>query len=367
MSVRLVGELASRPNELFETTSPIQTAASYPQLRFMGNKHRLLPWIYSVLKDLDFTTALDAFSGSGCVSYLLKCMGKAVTTNDFLNFAYHFTNALVANKSKTISEGELTALLKLNRRRRHFISRTFDGIFFTPEENDFLDNTWSNLDSLSNPFQRSIALSALFRSCIKKQPRGVFTTITAGNLKYDDGRPDLRLSLRDHFIQSVRLMNSLVFDNGQANRSRRGDVFKIPKKHFDLVYMDPPYVPRSDDNCYIKRYHFLEGLSCYWDGQPVMESSIVRKIPKRFTPFSYRRTSIDAFRRLFEQFKDSIIVLSYSSNGYPDKEILIQLLEEVKGKDNVDVKTENHTYHFGSHAGVSDERKRVQEYLFIAK
>ena len=29
----------------------------------------------------------------------------------------------------------------------------------------------------------------------------------------------------------------------------------------DLVYLDPPYAPPSDDNDYIKRYHFLEGLS----------------------------------------------------------------------------------------------------------
>ena len=37
----------------------------------------------------------------------------------------------------------------------------------------------------------------------------------------------------------------------------------------DLVYLDPPYVPRADDNCYIKRYHFLEGLSTYWQGRRV--------------------------------------------------------------------------------------------------
>ena len=48
----------------------------YPQLRFMGSKFRLLPWINDVLSDLRFETALDAFSGSGCVSYLLKTMGK---------------------------------------------------------------------------------------------------------------------------------------------------------------------------------------------------------------------------------------------------------------------------------------------------
>ena len=98
----------------------------------------------------------------------------------------------------------------------------------------------------------------------------------------------------------------------------------------DLVYLDPPYVPRSDDNCYMKRYHFLEGLSCYWKGVRIMEDTRVKKIEKPYTPFSYRKTAIDAFDRLFRLYRDSIIVLSYSSNGYPDREELEALMRRYK-------------------------------------
>lgn len=105
----------------------------------------------------------------------------------------------------------------------------------------------------------------------------------------------------------------------------------------------------SDDNCYIQRYHFLEGLSCYWNGQEILISSVVKKIKKKYTPFSYRKDSIRAFSELFDRFKNSIIILSYSSNGYPDKSILLKLLNDVKGKDNGIVEIENHTYHFGTH------------------
>ncbi|HXQ22546.1 MAG TPA: hypothetical protein VN812_12795, partial [Candidatus Acidoferrales bacterium] len=45
-------------------------ALRFPQIRFMGSKFRLLPWLHGVFSDLDFHTVLDAFSGSGCVSYL---------------------------------------------------------------------------------------------------------------------------------------------------------------------------------------------------------------------------------------------------------------------------------------------------------
>lgn len=141
------------------------------------------------------------------------------------------------------------------------------------------------------------------------------------------------------------------------------DAFKVAKRGVDLVYLDPPYVPRADDNCYIKRYHFLEGLSCYWQGLDIDYSTKVRKIPKRYTPFSYRREATEAFERLFRHFKDQKIVLSYSSNGYPDLDRLIDLLS--KTKSDVRVFQRDHTYHFGTHAKV--KRAAVQEYLIVGQ
>jgi DNA adenine methylase/adenine-specific DNA-methyltransferase len=127
--------------------------------------------------------------------------------------------------------------------------------------------------------------------------------------------------------------------------------------------MDPPYVPRSDDNCYMKRYHFLEGISCYWEGKSIMPESKVKKIEKPYTPFSYRRTAIDAFDRMFRQFADSTLVLSYSSNGYPDLSELRRLMRRYKR--SVDVLERAHRYHFGTHSAV--KRAQVQEYLVIGQ
>jgi len=125
--------------------------------------------------------------------------------------------------------------------------------------------------------------------------------------------------------------------------------------------MDPPYVPRSDDNCYMKRYHFLEGLSCYWEGQTILETSKVKKIEKPFSPFGHRKHAVDAFERLFKKFADSTQVLSYSSNAYPDLETLVALMKKVK--PNVVVHRKPHRYHFGTHASV--KRNEVEEYLIV--
>lgn len=146
-----------------------------PQLRFMGSKHRLLPWIFEVLSDFEFETALDAFSGSGCVSYLLKCMGKQVVSNDFLNFCTTISRATVENDSVVVADATVDRLLRFNPLHKRFIERTFRGIFFSPDDLRFLDRISWNIHELTDPYQKALALSALIRSCVKRQPRGVFT------------------------------------------------------------------------------------------------------------------------------------------------------------------------------------------------
>ena len=82
----------------------------------------------------------------------------------------------------------------------------------------------------------------------------------------------------------------------------------------------------------MKRYHFLEGLSCYWKGMQIMKETKVKKMQKPHTPFGSRKTAIDAFDKLFRKFRDCKIVLSYSTNGYPDRGILEDLLRRYKKK-----------------------------------
>jgi len=334
----------------------------YPQLRFMGSKHRLLPWLRDVLADLPFDTALDAFSGSGCVSYLLKTMGKRVAANDRLRFAATIAKATVENDEVILDERTVARLLGPAKRQGHFIEETFRGIFFTPADLRFMDRLWTNLRRERNLHAKSLALAALIRSCVKRQPRGVFT-VAGDPERYKDGRRDLRLSIEEHFLEQVGVYNGCVFDNGRAHTVTIGDVFAIDPKDLDLAYLDPPYVPRADDNCYVKRYHFLEGLACYWQGLPVRHDTRVRKIAKPFTPFSYRRTALDAFDGLFDRFKRSILVLSYSSNGFPDLDVLVGLLRRYKRR--VEVHERSHRYHFGTHAGV--RRAQTREYLVVGR
>jgi len=351
-SLRIVGH-----SPVAQISLPARVS-DFPQFRYMGSKRRLLPWVHQVLSALDFDTAADPFSGSGCVGYMLKAMGKRVIASDFLHFSATLAKACIENSHYRLDGPAIKKILGPVKNGPDFIERTFAGVFYGREDLRFLDRACHNIEKLINPYQQALARAALIRSCLKKQPRGVFTI--TGN-RYDDGRRDLRLSIEEHFHEQIEEINRVVFDNGRKHTARQSDVFSLKPRGVDLVYLDPPYVPKSDDNCYVKRYHFLEGLSCYWRGLEIMRETKVKKIPKRFTPFSYRHTAIEAFDRLFYLFRNSTIVLSYSSNGYPDRQELEVLLRRYKRR--VEVHEKSHRYHFGTHKGVV--RANVREYLII--
>ncbi len=325
----------------------------------MGSKYRLIPHLAAVFGEVGGDTALDAFSGSGVVSYAMKAMGYSVTSNDFLAFPGIIASAAVANQKTVLNKNDVARIIGPAADDRDFISRTFEGLYFTGSDLTFLDSAWSHIDLLKGT-KRSIAIASLVLAAARKQPRGVFTFT---QLRYDDGRRDLRLPLREHFVEAAAEYNRIVFDSGRQCRATHSDVFSVDPRGYDVVYLDPPYAPPRDDNCYIKRYHFLEGLSVYWRGVEIMEDTMTKKLVKRFTPFSYKHTIVDALERMFEHFRDSTIVLSYSSNAVPEAEVITKLLRSVK--DEVEVRTIDHRYHFGTHSAAA--RRQAVEYVFIGR
>ncbi|MEV6283277.1 DNA adenine methylase [Kribbella sp. NPDC051770] len=338
-----------------------QRAAVFPRVRWMGSKYKLLPHLADVFEEIGGKTALDAFSGSGVVSYLLKQQGYAVHSNDYLGFPATVAKAGVVNHATRLTAGDVDRIIGPRADDRDFIQRTFSGVFFTAEDLGFLDSAWSHIDNLRG-HKRAIAIAALCLAAARKQPRGVFT-LTGDLSRYDDGRRDLRLSLRDHFVERVEDYNRAVFNSGQACVATAREISELEPKKYDLVYLDPPYAPPADDNDYTKRFHFLEGLSRYWVGDIIMHETKSKKIPKRVTNFSSRRTIEVGLRDVFKKFHDSTIVLSYSSNALPDRATLEALLREFKA--DVEVRAIEHTYHYGTHSAA--KRRSVDEYIFIAR
>jgi DNA adenine methylase len=333
----------------------------FPGTRYMGSKNKIIGDIWKILNRLHFNSVFDAFAGSNVVSYFLKCQGKKVITNDFLTFSYLTSKAIIENSSEQITPTDVEFILKDNI-NNGFIQRTFQDIFFTTEENIFLDRVRFNISLLPNEYKKALALSSLVRACIKKRSRGIFTFVGE---RYNDGREDMKRSIADHFLESITIFNEAVFNNGQMNQSfnRRTETAAI---ECDLIYLDPPYFTPNSDNDYLRRYHFVEGLVLNWEGVEIQEHSIVKKFQSYKSPFAKKESVYSAFENLFEKYKESIIAISYSSNSYPTKEELTETLS--KYKDVVEVHEIDHTYSFGNqNHKIGNSNNRVKEYLFIGK
>ena len=109
----------------------------FPTTRYQGSKQRFVDWIWKCIKDIPFNSALDAFGGTGSVSFRLKEEGKEVTYNDILIFNHIIGKALIENTNTTLSDSEVKILLSKHRDISYpdFIERTFKDIYYTDEEN----------------------------------------------------------------------------------------------------------------------------------------------------------------------------------------------------------------------------------------
>jgi DNA adenine methylase len=339
---------------------PNQTS-KYPATRYMGSKQKLLQQISESVKNLEFDTVVDLFSGSGVVGYMFKAHGKRIVSNDHMHMSQTFAKAMIENSAVTLDFEKAKKLLLKCPDSDKFVQKTFKGLYFSQTENVMIDNIRGNIKALKDPYERAIAMTALIRACTKKRPRGIFTYV--GD-RYDDGRKDLQITLGEHFIEAVRVVNNAVFNNGKKNEARNTDAMQLKPLRNSLVYIDPPYFTPKSDAEYVRRYHFVEGLARDWDGVEIQEHTLTKKFKGYPTPFSTRVGAASAFGLLFKRFSESILLVSYSSNSLPTMDEMAALMS--KYKEHVEVIPVDYKYSFGNQGNkVGNNRNTVQEYLFL--
>lgn len=338
---------------------PLQ-ALKYPPTRYMGSKNKLLKEIWNVASQFKFETAVDLFSGSGIVGYMFKAQGKRVISNDYMKMSACFTKAMVENNVITLSNDDALKLLDSKRTSDRFVETTFKDLYFSDDDNRLIDILRTNIKSLRNQYKKAIAMAALVRACTKKRPRGIFTYT---GMRYDDGRRDIHLGLREQFLEAVEAINSAVFDNQKENKSRHGDAMELKAVENSLIYIDPPYYSQLGDNEYVRRYHFVEGLARDWQGVEIQEHTLTKKFKSYPTPFSTRKGAADAFDLLFKKYKNNILLVSYSSNSLPAQDEMVSIMSKYK---KVEVIPVDYKYSIGTHGHkVGNNNNDVQEYLFV--
>ena len=341
----------------------------YPSTRYQGSKLKLVDWIIYETRNYRFRTVLDAFGGTGCVAYSYKKLAKQVTYNDLLSFNYQFGKALIENNKTKLSDKSIEYLLSPHDdiEYKTTVQDNCRDIYFTNDENKWLDMIIANMDYLDDEYEYAIAFFTLSQSCIIKRPYNLFHRrnlyMRTSDVKRSFGnKKTWDTPFKNWFLKFVKQANNSIFDNGKKNKSLNLDALDIENiSEYDLVYINTPYISEKGSTVdYYGFYHLLEGLLDYdnWEDNIDYKSKHNRLIPRK-NPWNDRRLIYNEFDKLFDKYQDSLLVVSYRSDGIPSEQEIYGLISQYK--TNVKVKK------YRKYRYALSKNKKSDELLFIAE
>lgn len=338
-----------------------------PEPQYLGAKHTLLGWINQFIPT-NVHTAVDAFSGTQSVAFLLKQLGKKVYSNDFMQFNHQIGLALIENKNTKITQSDIDFLFQKNENTTFtLIQDLYTDLFFEREEAIFLDNYRANVEKLENIYQKALACALMNRAMQRKITMGHFghtqALVYAQNAERVKRNRNLARPIKDIFLELVPKYNEAIFDNRQENKSFCGNTLELlpqilEQESIDFIYFDPPYCDSHAD--YQSFYHLTETYTAYWREKSFV-NSIKRYEPQRFSGFDKKRDIITSLHRLFSIAREiPIWLISYNNRSYPSIEDFMQIIRQYK-----DVEIASKTYQNGR--GGKGSVAGSDEVLFICK
>ena len=117
-----------------------------------------------------------------------------------------FAKAMIENNTVTLPIEEAKSLLMQHKPSDHFVAATFQGLYYTDEENELIDILRSNIADIKEPYKHAIAMTCLlytswstptwsqrktwpdrllktqFRACLKIAELPTFQTAPSGSM-----------------------------------------------------------------------------------------------------------------------------------------------------------------------------------------
>ena len=338
----------------------------FPCPQYLGAKYILLNWLKKYFPKR-VNIALDAFSGSQSVAYLMKQLGYQVITNDFLSFNHQIGKALIENGGSTLNKSDINKLFEKSSQKEKYtlIEKEYTSLFFEKEESVFLDNYRANIDFLDDTYKKHLALAIMNRSIQRKITMGHFAHAQALNYAHSAERvrrnPNLTRSLKTIFFSLLTHYNDAIFDNKKENKSFSENILALlsellEEQKIDFIYIDPPYCNSHSD--YQSFYHLLETYTEYWHEKKFI-NSIKRYEPQRFSGFDKKRDVVKSFYSLFEYAQEiPYWLISYNDRSFPTIKELKHIISKYK---NVEVAEKVYIKGRGGKGSV----KGSKEILFI--
>lgn len=351
-------------------------------MRFIGNKERLVEWIYSTIKsqNIEGETFFDFFSGTTNVGKYFKAKGYQIISSDLLYFSYVLQQAYLGNNEEPLFDKLIPSITinsellfsdnyglvieylnkipavkgfiyenytpggteKLERLRMYFIDENgqkIDAIRQKIEE-------WKNA-SLINDNEYYILLASLIE-CISffSNILGVYAAFK----KDWDAR-----ALKPLKLKKIKLIRS----NKRHLVYNKDSVELLEGHHCDIIYLDPPYNQRQ----YAPNYHLLETIAKY-DNPKIRGVSGMRNYTHQKSDFCNRERGLKALEKIINSNTYKYVVLSYSNEGIMPQE---KILEIMKKQGTVKLIEYDYLRFKSNNKGLSKTKKYIKEQLYILK
>ena len=290
----------------------------FKTIPYKGSKRKLLDTILSITQEIEATTFLDGFSGTGIVSANMRHHGYKVSANDKMTsanlysrvFLRGFERQSVAEHVSIINKLDPVAgwLTKNYSGTAKRIIRGTNGSIQDRPLGFFRKNTMK-IDA-AREYVESIGDS-------RTKEAVIFSIVLAANKVFNNSN-DQKSSFKDWSKASMRdvefEMPTLV--EGHVGKTFSGNVLDLEEREFDVVYLDPPYTTGVlYDSC----YHINESI-VLWDKPPLDHSYAIprpervcfRKNGQNAGDFYIKSRAMADFTKLLSSFRAKRIILSYS-------------------------------------------------------
>lgn len=351
-------------------------------LTYLGNKRSLLPLIDRAAAHVQDRigrplVALDAFSGSGAVSRLLKSRCTEVIANDLESYARVMSECHLANRSdvdldriRCLAE-EFNSLVNGGHRVGGFIEELYaprdddaiqhgERVFYTHDNARRLDAYATLIHRLDDDVRPFLLAPLLSAASVHANTSGVFKGFhkdRATGIGQFGGSGRQALS---RILRTVELSAPILSRHTTTHRVLQMDATELPAHlgHVDVAYLDPPY----NEHPYGSNYFMLNLIA---DHRRPERISAVSGIPVDWQRSDYntRRRSPQLMRDLVRDLDASFLIVSFNDEGHIHPDDMADMLRAV---GTVTEFQERHNTFRGSR-NLGDRRLHVTEHLFVVE
>lgn len=353
-------------------------------ITYIGNKRALLSPIEAAVRDVcsrqgkSRLRILDAFSGSGSVSRLLKRYARELVVNDLEDYCAVVSRCFLAN-SEDVPRTEIAAAVdRLNRlaeqlpsRPIGFLERLYapqdqheitsaDRVFYTKENARRLDLYRQGIENEDVQLRDFLLGPLLSEASIHANTAGVFKGFYKSR---HTGVGQFGGSGRDalsRITAPIGLCVPILSQYSSHVEVLQTDANMLPdlRAGFDLVYLDPPY----NQHPYGSNYFMLNLLANYIEPKDISKVSGI-PIDWRRSRYNQRQYALSSLKDLIYRIDTKYFLISYSDEGFISISEMRELLSLIG-------KVEERALPYATFRGSRNLRNRniqVTEHLFLVE